>query len=100
MILVADDFVRLALGQNWIGAVLPLELLAFHTLFRSNTISLTPLLNVIGEERFTMWNSILTLAALLPSFYRGSRWGTGASPVCRVLCCCAAALRADQDDDR
>ena len=76
MALVAHDFVRLALGQKWMAVVLPLELLAFHALFRSNVILLTPLLNAIGEERFTMWNSILTFAVLLPSFYIGSRWGT------------------------
>jgi O-antigen/teichoic acid export membrane protein len=77
MVLVASDFVRFALGQKWMGVVLPLELLAFHALFRSNVVLLTPLLNVIGEERFTMGNSILTVAVLLPSFYIGSRWGTG-----------------------
>jgi teichuronic acid exporter len=75
--LVAKDFVLVALGQKWIGVVLPLELLTLHALFRSNVILLTPLLNVIGEERFAMWNSLLALAVLLPSFYVGSRWGTG-----------------------
>jgi len=77
MALVANDFVRFALGQKWMGVVLPLELLAFHALFRSNVVLLTPLLNVIGEERLTMRNSILTVVVLLPSFYIGSRWGTG-----------------------
>ena len=76
MALVANDFVRLALGQKWMGVVLPLELLAFHVLFRSNLSLLVPLLNVIGEQRFSMWISILTLAVLLPSFYMGSHWGT------------------------
>jgi len=38
MTLVANDFVRVALGQKWIGVVLPLELLTLHTLFRSNVI--------------------------------------------------------------
>jgi polysaccharide transporter, PST family len=76
MALVANDFVRFALGQKWMGVVLPLELLAFHALFRSNVILLSPLLNAIGEQRFTMWNSILTLAVLTPSFYIGSHWGT------------------------
>lgn len=77
MALVANDFVRFALGQKWMGVVLPLELLAFHAVFRSNVVLLTPLLNVMGEERFTMRNSISTVAVLLPSFYIGSRWGTG-----------------------
>ena len=51
MALVAPEFVPLVLGSKWIGAVAPLELLALHALFRSNVILLTPLLNVIGEER-------------------------------------------------
>ena len=75
--LVANDLVRVALGQKWIGVVLPLELLALHALFRSNVVLLTPLLNVVGEERFSMWNTIVMLAVLLPSFYIGSHWGTG-----------------------
>jgi teichuronic acid exporter len=77
MSLVANDFVRVALGQKWMGVVLPLELLTLHALFRSNVMLLTPLLNIIGEERFTMWNSVLSLTVLLPCFYIGSRWGTG-----------------------
>jgi O-antigen/teichoic acid export membrane protein len=77
MCLVANDFVSVALGEKWMGVVLPLQLLTLHALFRSNVILLTPLLNIIGEERFTMWNSILSLTVLLPCFYLGSRWGTG-----------------------
>ena len=56
---------------------MPLELLTLHALFQSNVILLTPLLNVVGEERFSMRNSILMPAALLPLFYIGSHWGTG-----------------------
>lgn len=77
MTLVSNDFVQVSLGQKWIGVELPLELLTLHALFRSNVILLTPLLNVVGEERFGMWNNILTLAVLIPSFYIGSHWGTG-----------------------
>jgi PST family polysaccharide transporter len=77
MTLIANDFVRIALGQKWIGVVLPLELLTVYVLFRSNVILLVPLLNIIGEERFSMWNSILMIVVLAPSFYIGSHWGTG-----------------------
>jgi PST family polysaccharide transporter len=77
MALVANDLVRVALGQKWIGIVLPLELLSLYVLFRSNVILLFPLLNVVGEERFSMWNSILMVVVLPPSFYIGSHWGTG-----------------------
>lgn len=75
--LVANEFVHVALGQKWVGVVLPLEFLTIHALFQSNAVLLTPLLNVIGEERFGMWNSMIVMAILLPSFYIGSRWGAG-----------------------
>jgi O-antigen/teichoic acid export membrane protein len=77
MALVAKDFVHLALGSKWFGAVLPLELLAVHALIRSNVILLTPVLNVVGEQRFAMWNNLATLIILPTSFYIASRWGTG-----------------------
>lgn len=77
MALVAKDFVHLALGSKWDGAVLPLELLALHALIRSNVILLTPMLNVIGEERSVMWNSVCNLIALPAAFYVCSRWGIG-----------------------
>jgi O-antigen/teichoic acid export membrane protein len=75
--LVAPEFVPLVLGAKWSGVIIPLELLALHALIRSNVILLTPLLNVIGEERFVMWNSVIAMMILPISFYIGSRWGTG-----------------------
>jgi len=74
--LVAPEFVPLVLGPKWNGVVIPLELLAVHALMRSNVILLTPLLNVIGEERLVMWNSVVAMIILPISFYIGSRWGT------------------------
>jgi len=76
MALVAPEFVPLLLGPKWIGVVIPLEVLVLHALVRSNVILLTPLLNVIGEERLVMWNSIVAMIILPISFYIGSRWGT------------------------
>jgi len=75
--LVAREFVPLVLGKQWDGVIIPLELLAIHALVRSNVILLTPLLNVIGEERLVMWNSIVAMVVLPISFYVGSHWGTG-----------------------
>ena len=74
--LVSPEFVPLVSGPKWGGAVLPLELLALHALIRSNVTLLTPLLNVIGEERLVMWNSIVAATVLPISFYVGSHWGT------------------------
>lgn len=77
MALVANDFVRLALGPKWLGVVLPLELLALHALIRSNVILLAPVLNAIRATRFAMWQNLSSLTILPVSFYIGSRWGTG-----------------------
>jgi PST family polysaccharide transporter len=76
MALVAPEFVPLVLGSKWSGVIAPLELLALHALIRSNFILLSPLLNVIGEERLVMWNSVVSLIVLPISFYVGSHWGT------------------------
>jgi O-antigen/teichoic acid export membrane protein len=76
MALVCPEFVPLFLGSKWSGVVAPLELLALYALVRTNVILLTPLLNVIGEERLVMWNSLAALFVLPLSFYVGSRWGT------------------------
>lgn len=77
MALVANEFVRLALGAKWVGVVLPLELLALHALIRSNVILVSPVLNAIRATRFMMWLSVANLVILPVSFYIGSRWGTG-----------------------
>ena len=45
-------------------------------IIRSNVVLLTPLLNVIGEERLVMWNSIVAMFVLPICFYVGSHWGT------------------------
>jgi O-antigen/teichoic acid export membrane protein len=76
MAMVAPEFVPQVLGPKWIGVVLPLQILAVHAAIRSNVILLVPLLNVIGEERLVMWNSIVAMMVLPISFYIGSRWGT------------------------
>lgn len=76
MSLVASELIPLVFGPKWSGVVLPLELLSLHVLFRSNVILLTPFLNVIGEERLVMWNSVLVILVLPMSFYVGSHWGT------------------------
>ena len=74
--LVADDFVRLVLGEKWDAAIVPLALLACSTSFRSITPLFAILLNVTGQSRFLMYNS-LAIAVVLPiAFYVASHWGT------------------------
>jgi len=73
--LVASDFVNVLLGQKWSTAVGPLRFLAFYVTVRSVTPLLPVVLNVVGESRFNMWNSIAMAIVLPIAFLFGSRWG-------------------------
>jgi PST family polysaccharide transporter len=73
--LVTSDFVTVLLGQKWSIAVTPLRFLAFYVTVRSITPLLPIVLNVVGESRFNMWNSIGMAIVLPAGFLFGSRWG-------------------------
>jgi len=76
LVLVAEEFVLLAMGQKWLAVIAPLRLLAVYASFQSISTLLSQILRVTGESRFAMWNALLG-AVLLPSaFYVGSHWGT------------------------
>jgi O-antigen/teichoic acid export membrane protein len=75
MALVAKEFVLAVLGAKWIAVILPLQVLALHVLIRSNVILLTSLLNVVGQERLVMRNSLVAMVVLPVSFFVGSHWG-------------------------
>jgi O-antigen/teichoic acid export membrane protein len=74
--LVAREFVPLALGQKWQGAIVPLQLLALYASLRAIVTLLPQVLVVVGETRFAMWNSVAALVLMPIAFYLGSHWGT------------------------
>ncbi len=75
--LVAPDFVLIALGDKWQGAIAPLQLLALSTGFRAVTPLLPQVLNVVGESRLSMRYGVLCAVVLPAGFYvLGNRWGT------------------------
>ena len=77
MALVAPDFVMIFLGPKWSGAIVPLQLLAVFVGFRSVVPLLPQILNVTGDSRFAMYNSLLAAIVMPTSFYlMGVRWGT------------------------
>lgn len=77
MTLVANDFVLAFLGTKWEGAIIPLRLLSVFVGFRSITPLLPPVLLVLGESSFAMWNSIISAVVMPTAFYlMGTRWGT------------------------
>jgi O-antigen/teichoic acid export membrane protein len=73
--LVANDFVHLVLGKNWEGAIVPLEVLAVLSSYRSLVPMLSSILNVTGESRFVMRTMQAALILMPIAFYVGSRWG-------------------------
>ncbi|HEX4164064.1 MAG TPA: lipopolysaccharide biosynthesis protein [Bryobacteraceae bacterium] len=73
--LIAPLLVPLACGPHWRAAIMPMQLLAIYTFLRSITALLPQVINAVGETRFGMWNSLLTLAILPASFFIASRWG-------------------------
>ena len=74
--LVAEEFVLTALGQKWVDAILPMQLLAFYAGFRS-IMSLPPLVFVARGHTRQARDFALVAAIVLPiAFFIGSRWGT------------------------
>jgi len=73
--LVANDFVHFVLGKNWEGAIVPLEVLAVLSSYRSLVPMLSSILNVTGESRFVMRTMQAALILMPIAFYVGSRWG-------------------------
>ena len=73
--LVAPLAIPLACGPQWRAAIIPMQLLAIYTFLRSVVTLLPQVINVVGETRFGMWNSLATLALLPGSFVIASRWG-------------------------
>lgn len=73
--LIADDFVRLVLGNTWAGAVAPLRMLCFYAAFRSVAPLLPPVLNTTGESRYAMRIAMLAAVVLPFGFYIASAWG-------------------------
>ncbi|HET7585017.1 MAG TPA: lipopolysaccharide biosynthesis protein [Gemmatimonadaceae bacterium] len=73
---IAREFVLLALGPTWSGAVVPLQLLALYAGFRSITTLLPQLAQATGLSRFGMKNAFFSAVVMPVAFYLGSRWGT------------------------
>ncbi len=76
LVLVADDFVLVALGTKWAGTIAPLRLLALYASIRSLTPLLPQVLNALGESRFALFNNLAAGLLLPAGFLVGSRFGT------------------------
>lgn len=75
MALVSTDLVSVVLGPKWVGATLPLAILALYAGARSVTILYAHLFNATRETRFGMWIAVVGAVVLLAGFIVGSHWG-------------------------
>lgn len=72
---VAPWFVPVALGPKWLGAVLPLQLLALSMPLRFVALAQPPFLKGLGYARLSLTNAMLAFALLPVAFLIGSAWG-------------------------
>lgn len=75
MTLVADDFVKLALGPQWIDAIVPLRLLAVYISMRTIQTIIPQVVIALGDAKFLMHNGILAIVVMPVSFLIGTHWG-------------------------
>lgn len=73
--LVAEDLVPIMMGEQWIDAIVPMQLLAIYAAFQSVAPLLNRVLAVIGETRFNMHLAMATLVLLPIGFVIATRWG-------------------------
>lgn len=73
--LTAKEVVRVALGEKWAVAIVPLQLLAVLATIKSVSPLIPQVLAAIGEARTNMRISLMTLVVLPTSFFFATRWG-------------------------
>jgi O-antigen/teichoic acid export membrane protein len=73
--LVADDFVKLALGPQWIDAIVPLRLLSVYISMRTIQTIIPQVVIALGDTRFLLHNGILAIVVMPAAFVIGTHWG-------------------------
>jgi O-antigen/teichoic acid export membrane protein len=75
MMLVADDFVSVVLGQKWESMVMPLRLLCSVGILKALAVTLTPVLTARERTRSLLAYCALEGVVLSAAFYIGSQFG-------------------------
>ena len=73
--LVADDFVKLALGPQWIDAIVPLRLLSVYISMRTIQTIIPQVVIALGDTAFLMRNGVLAIVVMPAAFLIGTHWG-------------------------
>lgn len=72
---IAPEFVPIVLGEKWLDATLPLQLLTLIMPFRMLSHITSPVLRGIGRADVALVNYILFFVIMTSAFYFGTDWG-------------------------
>jgi teichuronic acid exporter len=75
--LIAGEFVPVVLGSQWLGAIVPLRLLAVYGGIRSIDTVTPQVLMYTGHSRQSMWYSVIAAIVMPTLFFVGTHWGVG-----------------------
>jgi O-antigen/teichoic acid export membrane protein len=73
--LVADDFVKLVLGPQWLPAIVPLRLLSVYISMRTIQTIIPQVIIALGDTAFLLRNGVLAIAVMPLAFWIGTHWG-------------------------
>lgn len=73
--LVADDFVKVALGPKWLEVIVPVRLLSAYITMRTIQSIIPQVLIARGDPGFLVRNGILAVTVMPAAFLIGTRWG-------------------------
>lgn len=73
--LVADDGIRLLLGDKWLAAAQPLRLLALYAMVRSVSTLFAPILVATDHTRLNLRFNLVAAVVMPALFLVGTRWG-------------------------
>lgn len=83
--LVADDLVHLALGDEWLLSILPLQILSISIACRSTHPIITSVAAMIGLSHLSARISIVTAIVMPLGFLIGGYWGIGGVAVAWLI---------------
>lgn len=72
---IAPEFVSIVLGEKWLEATVPLQLLTLIMPFRMLSHITSPVLRGIGRADVALVNYILFFVIMTSAFYVGTDWG-------------------------
>jgi PST family polysaccharide transporter len=83
--LVASEMVPVFLGDEWLGAIRPLQILSVGAALTSVSPIVPRVLNVIGDTRVLMRVNLVAAGVFLLGFFVGIRWGVSGVAVAWVV---------------